>query len=65
MKGLQQGQAGDGEHRGRVAAKTNKPCFLLFCLTRGADGGSEDGAGHLGVLPLNQRLIKRTFTGMD
>lgn len=53
------------EREGRGCVKTNKSCFLLFCLTSGVDEGSEDVAGHLGVLPLNQRLIKRTFRGMD
>ncbi len=52
------------EHQGQEAVKTNKSCFLLFCLTSRVDGGSEDVAGHLGVLPLNQSLIKSTFRGM-
>lgn len=41
------------------------PIFLCFDWLRERMGGSEDAAGHLGVLPLNQRLIKRTFRGMD
>lgn len=53
------------EHQSWEAVGAAKSYFLVFWLTSGVDGSGEDAAGHLGVLPLNQRLIKRTFRGMD
>lgn len=42
--------------------REDKQIPFEFRLTSGVD---EDVAGHLGMLPLNQRLIKRTLRAMD
>lgn len=44
------------EYQAQEAVRTNISCFLLFSLTSKVDGGSEDVAGHLGMLLFNQRL---------
>lgn len=44
------------EYQAQEVVRTNISCFLVFSLTLGVDGGSEDVAGHLDMLLFNQRL---------